>query len=159
MALEIERKFRVAGEDWRPDVRRACRYRQGYIVTDEHASVRVRSDGEHAWLNIKAARAGRSRTEFDYPVPLTDAEAMLDGLCGTRLVEKTRHWVEYRGHTWEVDVFGGRNRNLVIAELELTSEDEEFERPPWLGKEVTDDLRYYNNFLAEHPYTEWDDDG
>ncbi len=153
--LEIERKFRVVDDGWRAAVTRTRHYRQGYLASDRQASIRVRSDGTNAWLNIKASRVGRARTEFEYPVPLADAETMLGELCGTRLIEKTRHWVEHRGHEWEVDVFEGRNLGLVIAEVELSSEDEDFERPPWLGQEVTEDLHYYNDYLARYPYTTW----
>src|SRR5699024_5227392 len=110
-------------------VSRTRHYRQGYLASNREASVRVRSDGARAWLNIKAARVGRARMEFEYSVPLADADAMLHALCGPRVIEKTRHWVEHRGHLWEVDVFEGENQGLIIAEVELSSEDEHFERP------------------------------
>lgn len=157
MATEIERKFLVRDDGWRSAAGRARRYRQGYIADSEQASVRVRSDGSAAWLNIKSACAGRTRTEYEYPLPLTDAETMLDTLCGGRRVEKTRHWIAFAGHTWEVDEFEGDNGGLVVAEIELSNAQEAFEHPAWLGPEVTDDLRYYNNYLASHPYRRWQD--
>lgn len=155
MALEVERKFLVTSEAWRAAVVSQRRYRQGYLARASKASVRVRSDGEHAWLNIKAAVAGTSRQEFDYPVPPADAQIILDQLCDAGHVEKTRYWVPYGDHTWEVDVFEGDNAGLVVAEIELSEAGEPFETPPWVGAEVTDDVRYYNNQLALYPYRKW----
>ena len=158
MALEVERKFLVTSEDWRADAVSQRRYRQGYLARATSASVRVRSDGENAWLNIKAAVAGSSREEFEYPVPLADAQIMLDRLCDAGHVDKTRYWVLYGDHTWEVDVFEGDNAGLIVAEIELSDAHEPFDRPPWAGTEVTDDVRYYNNYLALHPYRTWEPD-
>lgn len=155
MAIEIERKFLVAGKGWRQAVSVSRPMRQGYLDGGDNCSIRVRVDGERALLNIKSAEAGASRMEFEYPIPLTDAQQMLERLCVGQLVEKTRHYVLHQGHTWEVDEFHGTNDGLVVAELELESENALFEIPGWLGQEVTDDLRYYNNQLAQTPYSQW----
>ncbi len=155
MALEIERKFLVTSQAWRQSSTRSRHFRQGYLARADRASVRVRSDGEQAWLNIKAAVAGASRAEFEYPVPIGDAEVMLTTLCADALVEKTRFWVPYAEHTWEVDVFEGANAGLVVAEVELGAVDEPVALPPWVGREVTEDVRYYNNYLAMKPYATW----
>lgn len=155
MAIEIERKFLLASDDWRGAVVRSQRLRQGYLVPPGGtASVRVRIAGERAELNIKAAVLGRSRTEYEYPIPLADAEQMLDGLCVGR-VDKTRHLVECAGWHWEIDEFEGDNAGLVVAEIELPSADAAFPRPHWLGEEVTEQARYYNHALAQTPYRHW----
>ncbi|MBI2383837.1 MAG: CYTH domain-containing protein [Gammaproteobacteria bacterium] len=155
MAIEIERKFLVVGEAWRAQVRRAQPMRQGYL-SDEggRASVRVRLEGGEARLNIKAAVIGSARAEYDYGIPAADAREILERLC-IGLLEKTRHWIEHDGHTWEVDEFAGANRGLIVAEIELDAADEAFARPAWLGREVTDDRRYYNHHLALHPFSTW----
>jgi len=155
MGTEIERKFLVKGEGWRAALRRSVDYRQGYMSEGDNASVRVRISDRDAFLNIKSATLGIHRLEFEYPIPREDAEAMLDNICRRPLIEKTRHYVEHAGHTWEVDVFKGDNEGLVVAELELASEDEPFERPDWLGEEVSHEPRYYNVCLVQHPYKEW----
>ncbi len=157
MAEEIERKFLVAGDGWRQGVRKSVRYRQGYLSSDQSCSIRVRVSADSAYLNIKSATLGVQRMEFEYPIPLQDAQQLLDTLCEGPLVEKTRHYLEHRGHTWEVDVFEGANAGLVVAEIELDAEDEDFERPPWVGAEVSHDPRYYNVCLVRHPYSEWRD--
>jgi adenylate cyclase len=155
MAQEIERKFLVISDTWKNNVTRSVRYRQGYLCGNVRASVRVRlSDGE-AYLNIKSATLGVCREEFEYAVPPDDARRMLKALCDGPLIEKTRHFVEYRGHEWEVDVFEGQNQGLVVAEIELSSEDEPFARPGWIGEEVSHDVRYYNTNLVRHPFTLW----
>jgi Uncharacterized protein conserved in bacteria len=156
--LEIERKFLVAGEAWRAQVVDAQEMRQGYLVgTGGRASVRVRIAGDAARLNIKAAVIGAARAEYDYPVPLDEAREILDRLCLGR-VEKRRHKVPAGGgRTWEIDEFFGDNAGLVVAEIEIGSEDEAFAHPDWLGREVTDDARYYNHALALKPYSQWSD--
>lgn len=155
MGLEIERKFLLKDDGWRMDVSRSVAMDQGYLSRENgKASVRVRTEGESARLNIKAAVVGATRAEFDYEVPPGDAREILAKLCVGRL-EKVRHFVEHAGHTWEIDEFGGANAGLVVAELELSREDEAFERPPWLGEEVTHDRRYYNHALALQPYATW----
>ncbi|MGD8379030.1 MAG: CYTH domain-containing protein [Gammaproteobacteria bacterium] len=155
MGIEIERKFLVASEGWREGVVRVARFRQGYLCLDGPASVRVRVSDSEAFINIKSGVAGMVRDEFEYPVPLEEARQMLERLCVRPLIEKTRHWVRAADQTWEVDVFAGDNAGLVVAEIELESEDQPLERPVWLGEEVTHDRRYYNVALVRHPYIEW----
>ena len=156
MAIEIERKFLVIGEAWRGEVRNNCYYKQGYMANAEGgASVRVRIAGEDANINIKSMTLGVSRQEYEYPIPLADAEQMLNTLCPGPVIEKTRYFVDFNGHTWEVDVFEGDNAGLVVAEIELSAEDEAFDLPSWVGDEVSDDPRYYNVCLVQHPYKDW----
>lgn len=158
MPSEIERKFLVQDDGWRQLARDPVRIRQGYIIGSTKASVRVRVSGERAWLNIKSATVGVTRAEFDYEIPLSEAEQLIDTLCVRPLIEKTRYFVDHAGHCWEVDVFEGDNAGLVVAEIELGSEDEPFERPPWAGKEVSQDPRYYNAALVNLPYSRWKED-
>ncbi len=155
MGIEIEHKFLVRGAAWRADAYRAVPMRQGYLVSDETRSVRVRIAGDSAHLNIKSGTLGVTRSEYEYPIPMADARELLDRLCRKPLLEKTRHYVRYGGQVWEIDVFEGDNAGLVVAEIELAALDEQFARPPWLGEEVSHDRRYYNSCLAEHPYKEW----
>ncbi len=161
MGIEIERKFLLASGAWRAQASRHVRMAQGYLndadaVTTgrQHVSVRVRIAGDVAHLNIKSREAGPSRQEFEYPIPLHEAEALL-ALCVGGRIEKQRHYVTHAGHLWEIDVFDGDNAGLVVAEIELASEDEVFVRPDWLGSEVTDQNRYYNLMLAERPFSHW----
>ena len=155
MPLEIERKFLVSGDGWRGEVTRRCDMRQGYLVGESgKASVRVRLEGDEGRLNIKAAVIGASRAEYDYAIPVAEAREILSNLCVGRL-EKTRHYVERDGLTWEIDEFHGDNDGLVVAEIELADERQAFARPTWLGDEVTQDRRYYNHHLALHPYRTW----
>lgn len=154
MSTEIERKFLVSGDDWR-DGDPGRRIRQGYLSVDPARAVRVRTAGDRAWLTVKGATSGVSRQEFDYPIPLADAQQMLDTLCHQPLIDKTRHNIRHGVHLWEVDEFHGANDGLVIAEIELGSETESFERPSWLGPEVSDDPRYYNVNLFRYPYRDW----
>ena len=155
MAIEIERKFLLKSEAWRATADEGTRFRQGYIVGAELASVRVRIEGEVANINIKSATLGIQRQEFEYPIPLDDAEELLDTLCVQPQIEKTRYHVNHGSHLWEIDVFAGDNEGLVVAEVELEQEGESFTRPAWLGEEVSDDTRYYNVCLVKHPYSEW----
>lgn len=155
MSVEIERKFLVVGEAWREQAHEAIDMDQGYLVAPGgRASVRVRVHGEQARLNIKAAVVGAERAEFDYPIPFADGEEMLNTLSIGR-VQKTRHLVRIGDHEWEVDEFAGDNRGLVVAEIELDHVEAAFERPDWLGEEVTDDERYYNHRLSVTPYCRW----
>ncbi len=153
MALEIERKFLLRDERWRERVQRSVPVRQAYLG-GEGVSVRARIAGEQATLNIKQARLGRAREEFEYPVPMDDAVRLM-ALAQNGGIDKTRHFVEHAGHRWEIDEFHGPNEGLVVAEIELRSPDEPFERPSWLGPEVTDEERYYNVTLARRPYCDW----
>ena len=161
MGIEIERKFLLAGDGWQAQVVKSVRMAQGYINDmaamregRQNASVRVRIAGDGAFLNLKSRELGSTRQEFDYPIPVADAEALL-ALCVGGRIDKVRHYVQHAGHTWEVDEFAGDNAGLVVAELELASADEAFERPAWLGREVTEELCYYNLALAERPYSRW----
>ena len=158
MPLEIERKFLVKDERWREQAQDGVLMRQGYLSGTERASVRVRLCGDQAHLNIKSATLGVRRSEYDYEIPLVDALEMLDHLCEKPLIEKTRYHVRHDHHDWEVDVFGGDNAGLVVAELELTHEQESFALPPWVGAEVSHDPRYYNVCLVKHPYKLWKDE-
>jgi CYTH domain-containing protein len=154
---EIERKFLVTGDEWRTDS--AVRYSQGYLSVDRERTVRIRIEGDSAVLTIKGITERATRAEYEYPVPCDDARAMLDTLCLRPLIEKYRHRVEHRGMTWEVDEFLGDNAGLVVAEIELDDPEQSFDRPAWLGAEVTGDPRYYNANLVERPYREWGGDG
>ena len=151
MGSEIERKFLVRGDGWRAGAPGTLQ-RQGYLSTED-PTVRVRIEGGRATLAVKGAQKGLTRPEFEYEVPLADAEEMLD-LCGF-VVEKTRHVREFGGHRWEVDEFHGANEGLVIAEIELAREDESFALPPWAGAEVSRDPRYRVSSLARNPYRKW----
>jgi Uncharacterized protein conserved in bacteria len=155
MAVEIERKFLVS-RDFGGAVARVDRIVQGYLCASAGKTVRVRIYGDKAFLTIKGAsdRGGIARSEFEYEIPVADAEALLP-LCESGVIDKIRHLIPFQGHTWEVDVFRGLNAGLILAEIELTSEDEPFERPDWLGEEVTGDTRYYNAMLSQNPYTTW----
>ncbi len=152
MAVEIERKFLVTGDAWRNDG--GVLYRQGYLNRDKMRTVRIRIAGDAAFLTIKGKSTGASRAEFEYPVPMDDAQALL-ALCDGPLIEKTRYIVLHAGHRWEVDEFAGDNAGLVVAELELSAEDEAFDAPTWLGAEVTHDARYFNSNLASQPFCTW----
>ncbi len=155
VAVEIERKFLVCNESWRAGAGTGVRFRQGYLIGASQASVRVRIEGEHANLNIKGATLGVRRQEYEYPIPLDEASELLDTLCEKPLIEKTRYTLRYAAHLWEIDCFEGENAGLVVAEIELGDENEPFERPAWLGEEVSGDPRYYNVSLVKHPYREW----
>ena len=154
MAREIERKFLVTGDDWRAGAR-GVPYRQGYLAACSDITVRARVAGERAWLTIKGPASEGARDEYEYPIPVADAEEMLERLCGGGRVEKRRHRVPYAGHTWEVDEFTGENAPLVVAEVELDRIDAEVSLPPWIGLEVTYDPRYTNAALARNPYSRW----
>lgn len=152
MGTEIERKFLVTGTGWRtPD---GVAIKQGYLNRDKARTVRVRIAGAKAFLTIKGLTTGASRAEFEYEVPLDEAQAML-ALCDGPLVEKQRHTVRRGDAVWEIDAFEGENAGLVVAEIELEREDQPFARPDWLGAEVTHDARYFNSNLAHTPYSAW----
>ena len=155
MPVEIERKFLVLNDDWRQAAHGAQHLRQGYLNDETRCSVRVRTGGGRAWLNIKSATIGAQRQEFEYEIPLADAHRMLDTLSRKPLIEKVRHLVDVGRHTWEIDVFEGDNAGLIVAEIELEHPDEAFEKPAWLGEEITHDVRYYNTSLSRHPYKDW----
>jgi len=154
-SMEIERKFLVAG-DFEKDVLRCERIVQGYICAEEARTVRVRIQGDEGFLTIKSNpnKRGWSRYEFEQPVALVDAKELLK-LCLPGVIDKVRHWIHVGDHLWEVDVFHGDNEGLVVAEIELYSEEETFELPAWAGEEVTGDPKYYNAMLSQKPYNQW----
>ena len=154
MGIEIERKFLVVGDAWRQAPGTA--YAQGYLNRDKQRTVRVRVVEDAAWLTVKGASVGATRAEFEYPIPVADARELL-ALCDGPLVRKTRRVLVHAGATWEIDEFEGDNAGLVVAEIELASEETHFEPPPWLGAEVTHDARYFNSNLAAAPYSTWAD--
>ena len=154
MPVEIERKFLVNTIPTQ-QINRSKKVKQGYMVNDEHQVVRVRSMDSDHFLTIKSNTRGLSRLEFEYQIPQRDALDMFKYLCGPSIIEKTRHYIEFQGHTWEVDEFHGKNQGLVVAEIELKSEDEKFEIPGWVSCEVSHDPRYYNMNLMTNPYDNW----
>jgi adenylate cyclase len=154
MGIEIERKFLVADRSIL-DGRSGVLYRQGYLSTNPERTVRVRRAGDIATITIKGITVGNARTEFEYPLPTSDVDALLD-LCERPFIEKTRYRIESHGLTWEVDVFAGQNLGLVIAEVEIAAVDTVVAVPPWVGDEVTDDPRYFNAKLVSHPFGDWD---
>jgi len=156
MPREIERKFLLSNDAWRALAQRRQAMSQGYLAGSERVSVRVRIAGDEAHLNVKSGGLVASRLEYEYAIPVAEARELLT-LCPGPLIEKTRHYVDFGGFEWEVDEFGGANSGLIVAELELDSEDQVFPRPAWLGKEVTHLRRYYNVSLVEHPFSAWTD--
>jgi adenylate cyclase len=154
VAEEIERKFLVSGEAWR-ETAEGTRYRQGFLSTEPERTVRVRVAGPRGSITVKGKNVGARRAEFEYEIPVADAERMLDTLCQRPLIEKIRYTLPVGPHTWEIDVFEGSNAGLVVAEIELSSEDEAFEKPEWVGDEVTEDPRYFNSNLVANPYGTW----
>ena len=154
MATEIERKFLVVGEDWRV-LARASRYRQGYLSTVRERTVRVRTIGGKGFLTVKGATVGATRREYEYEIPGADADEMLDSLCEKPIIEKNRYKIPLGGVTWEVDEFLGVNDGLIVAEVELQSEDQSFPKPDWIGEEVTGDPRYFNANLVARPFSTW----
>jgi adenylate cyclase len=153
MGVEIERKFLVCGDAWRA-LAAPLLLRQGYLSSHPERVVRVRIEGEAAMMTVKGRSVGASRGEWEYPIPLADAEELLR-LCEQPLVEKYRRRIGFGGLIWEVDEFLGANAGLVVAEVELSSEEQKFDKPDWVGAEVSDDARYFNSNLIRHPYTLW----
>ena len=151
MAIEIERKFLVINDTWRSDNPVGIRCLQGYITFGTQKIVRVRAYGEKGFLAVKASTKGLSRLEYEYEIPLADALEMLKRLCRKSVIEKTRYIVIFAARRWEIDVFSGANKGLVLAEIELGDEQELFLKPPWLGPEVTKDRRYLNCVLSRRP--------
>ena len=153
MALEIERKFLVKEDDWRNE--QGTMYRQGYLNSDEERTVRVRVIDDRGYLTVKGISRGAVRVEYEYQIPKAEAVAMLDDLCEKPLIEKRRYKIEYKGLVWEVDEFFGDNQGLIVAEVELESEDQVYIKPEWIGEEVTSDPKYFNANLIHHPYSKW----
>lgn len=154
MPLEIERKFLLSSSAWRSEVHQSYALRQGYLSSVPDRTVRVRIRGERGILTIKGRGAGISRPEFEYDIPHDEALVLL-ALCEQPIIEKVRYEVKRGDHVWEIDVFEGVNEGLILAEIELGAEDEVFERPDWLGKEVSADRRYFNSSLVQKPFTSW----
>ncbi|MGC4102874.1 CYTH domain-containing protein [Ferruginibacter sp.] len=155
MGLEIERKYLVDHQTWNAADKSAGKlYRQGYISTDENKTIRIRLAGTDAWLTIKGKTTGATRSEFEYSIPAEDAIQMLNTLAESEL-SKTRYKIPCKGKLWEVDVFHDENEGLIVAEIELASEDEEFELPEWASTEVTGDAKYYNSNLTLYPFKRW----
>ncbi len=155
MGKEIERKYLVEGMDWRR-LAEGVLYRQGYLSSAPQRNVRVRIAGDKATLTIKGPPKGMGRPEFEYEIPMADAREMLE-LCERPLIEKQRYRIAHDGMTWEVDEFSGENQGLVVAEIELQSEQQEFTKPTWIGREVTQDPRYLNANLIRRPFKDWKD--
>ena len=154
MGTEIERKFLVSGTSWKTAAS-GRDIRQGYLSLDKERTVRVRAVEDQAWITVKGLTRRFSRQEFEYEIPLEDARQLLESLCHQPLIEKTRYRVRHGENLWVVDEFHGANDGLVLAEIELASEQENFDRPPWLGAEVSDDARYFNARLAIEPFRDW----
>ena len=152
MAIEIERKFLVLNNDWQAHVDSDLHIVQGYLASNESSSTRIRIQDDKANINIKSATLGITRTEFEYAIPVEDAQLMLDELCIKPVIEKTRFTVKHMHHIWEIDVFSGDNDGLTVAEIELSSPHEIYGKPSWLGEEVSNDIRYYNVCLVKNPY-------
>jgi CYTH domain-containing protein len=154
MTKEIERKFLVKDVAWRSQAQ-GTRYRQGYLNSTKERTVRVRIIDEKGFLTVKGITRGAARVEYEYEIPVVDAQVMLDELCEKPLIEKKRYRIKYKGLTWEVDEFFGENQGLIVAEVELESEDQEINKPAWIGQEVTGDARYFNANLIHHPFQKW----
>jgi len=154
MGKEIERKFLIKGDTWR-SLAEGTKYRQGYLNSAKERVVRVRTINDKGFLTIKGITTGATRMEFEYEIPVADADTMLDDLCERYLIEKKRYKIEHRGFIWEVDEFFGENQGLIVAEVELESEDQSYEKPEWIGEEVTGDPKYFNSNLALNPYLKW----
>lgn len=155
MGIEIEKKFLVSNDSWRDAAEKQLKIRQGYLNSVEKSSVRVRIEDDRANINIKGAVIGSSRLEYEYPIPVDDAEEMLDQLAVGPQISKIRHHVRVGEHLWEVDEFFGDNAGLIVAEIELGHEDESFVLPDWVGDEVTSEAKYYNAMLVKQPYSSW----
>jgi len=159
MGIEIERKFLMKSDEWKAHVTETHVIKQGYLQSglddSQKSSVRIRISNKQANINVKSAELSAVRQEFEYEIPLHDAEEMLHTLCSGAVIEKTRYYVPYASHLWEIDVFSGDNEGLQMAEIELGSLHEPFAKPDWIGPEVSHDGRYYNNALIKNPYCKW----
>ena len=155
MGKEIERKFLLLSDAWRDEVRDSVHLVQGYLVRNEKSAIRIRIKGTRAELNIKQSLDGIDRLEYEYEIPLADAREILEHVALRPLIEKTRHHVVRGDHLWEIDEFDGENRGLIMAEIELTYADEPFDKPAWIGEEVSLDPRYYNSNLSLSPFGKW----
>lgn len=156
MGKEIEKKFLVKGDAWKT-LAAGVKYRQGYLNSVKERTVRVRTIGGKGYLTVKGIATGATRSEYEYEIPAADADAMLTDLCEKPLIEKNRYKIRtgQGHHVWEIDEFFGKNQGLVVAEIELKGEQEAFQKPDWIGEEVTGDPRYFNSNLISHPFTRW----
>ncbi|MEN8786648.1 MAG: CYTH domain-containing protein [Flavobacteriales bacterium] len=155
MGLEIEKKFLIKNDNWKQFVSEEKEITQGYLNANPNRTVRVRIAGKRGFLTIKSKSKGSVRSEFEYEIPIEDATELIE-LCEKPILSKTRFIVKFENHKWEIDVFEKENKGLVVAEIELSKEDEFFLTPDWIGKEVTEETKYYNSQLIENPYSEWD---
>ncbi len=155
MAKEIERKFLLQNNDWQSEADEGLVLKQGYLSTDPDRTVRIRLAGKRGILTVKSKNIGITRNEFEYEIPYSDTLELLK-LCAPPLIEKTRYKVHHNHLTWEIDIFSGENEGLAIAEVELTDEHQSITPPAWIGKEVSDDQRYYNSNLVLHPFKHWE---
>ena len=154
MSKEIERKFLLKGDSWR-SLAAGTKYRQGYLNSTKERVVRVRTIDDNGFLTVKGITTGATRVEYEYEIPEKDATEMLNELCEKPIIEKNRHKIDFAGFIWEVDEFFGENQGLIVAEIELENEEQPFEKPEWIGDEVTGDPKYFNSNLIINPYTEW----
>ena len=154
MAKEIERKFLVVGDAWRK-LAEGTRYRQGYLNSMKERTVRIRTVGDKAFMTVKGPTVGVTRMEFEYPIPYEDCVTMLDNLAEQPVIDKARYKIPMGEFVWEVDEFFGVNQGLIVAEIELKSEDQAFEKPEWIGEEVSGDPRHFTPILLAHPYPTW----
>ena len=155
MGIEIERKFIPANNDWRTTKMQTTLYRQGYLNTDKDRTVRIRVAGDKAYLTIKGLVQDAQRLEFEYEIPVTEANIMIDRLCEKPLIEKYRHKIKHAELIWDIDEFLGENSGLIVAEIELEYRDQKIDLPDWIGMEVTGDPAYYNANLIKNPYKNW----
>jgi CYTH domain-containing protein len=154
MGIEIERKFLLTSTSWK-ELAPGTSYRQGYLNSTKERTVRVRTIDDKGFLTIKGLSVGATRVEYEYEIPVADAEHLLDELCEKPLIEKNRYKIAHGGFVWEVDEFFGENKGLIVAEIELESENQSFDKPEWVGEEVTGDPRYFNSSLIKEPYSQW----
>ncbi len=154
MGVEIERKFLLANDDWRMLAKGVC-YRQGYLYENRESVVRIRTIKDKGYLTLKWKTTGITRAEYEYEIPQQDCIEMLKRVAQKSIIEKYRYIIEYKGFVWEIDEFSGENQGLIVAEVELDSENQKFTKPEWVGREVTDDPRYFNSNLINHPYKKW----
>jgi adenylate cyclase len=155
MGLEIEKKFLVKDNSWK-SLATGVLYQQGYLNTEKERTVRVRVIDQQGFLTIKGKSTGATRLEFEYEIPVEEAKEMLFKLCGNSVLEKYRYKIPFDGMIWEVDEFLGKNQGLIVAEVEMKSEDQVFELPKWIGEEVTHETKYFNSQLTQKPFSEWE---
>jgi len=154
MGTEIERKFLVKDDTFKK-LAKGTKYRQGYLSSTKERVVRVRTIDDKGFMTVKGITTGATRVEYEYEIPVQDADAMLDELCEKPIIEKNRYKIQKGNHVWEIDEFFGENQGLTVAEVELESEDQPYEKPGWIGAEVTGDPKYFNSNLIQNPYKNW----